>query len=63
MRWLIANQILMRYEDAFSEYVFIDRSAPTALPYQLRIDFPAPQHPLAARVLESRLDVDWAEFE
>ena len=62
MRWLIANQILMFYEDAFFG-TFIDRSSPTALPYELRLDFPAPKQPRQPRALEARLTVDWNKFE
>lgn len=57
LRWLIANQILCQYDDVFPEHTFIDRSAPTAIRYVLRIDFPSPKR------LESRLEVDWRKFE
>ena len=62
MRWLIANQILMFYEDTFFG-IFIDRSTTTALPYELRLDFPAPQQRRQPRALEARLTVDWNKFE
>lgn len=57
MRWLMANQILFNYEDALPELIFMDRSTPTPLPYQLQIDFPTPGQ------LTARLDVDWKLFE
>ncbi len=57
MRWLIANQILFYYDDTFSDSTFIDRSSTTAMPYQLRLDFPE------RTKLEARLEVDWSKFE
>ena len=57
MRWLIANQILMYYDDAFPDFCFLDRSSSTALTYQLILDFPEPKK------LDARLDVEWTKFE
>lgn len=57
MRWLIANQMLMYYDDAIADFTFIDRSSTTALPYQLRLDFPT------SKPLEVKLEVDWPKFE
>ncbi len=57
MRWLIANQILPAYEDAFPDFIFIDRSSATPLPYQLRLEFPAPKK------MDAWLNVEWSQFE
>ncbi len=57
MRWLIANQILFYYDDAFPEHTFMDLSSTTAIRYQLRLDFPTPKQ------LQAKLEVDWPEFE
>jgi hypothetical protein len=57
MRWVIANQILVLYEDALSDHVFTDRSSHAALPYDLSIEF------INAHKMEAQLDVDWAKFE
>ncbi|MEQ1829412.1 MAG: SMI1/KNR4 family protein [Pirellula sp.] len=61
MRWIIANQILFCYDDAF-DGTFIDRSLATALPYQLRLNFPS-QKQLETKQLEARLEVEWSKFE
>lgn len=57
MRWLIATQILFYYDDTFADFTFLDRSSTTAIPYQLRLDFPE------RTKLEARLEVDWSKFE
>ncbi len=57
MLWLIANQILVSYEDAFPECMFIDRSATTPVTYELRLGFPGPKK------MEAALDVEWSGFE
>jgi hypothetical protein len=61
MRWIIANQILRYYDDVF-EGTFIDRSSPTAIPYQLRLNYPS-QKQLETKQLEVRLEVEWSKFE
>jgi hypothetical protein len=61
MRWLIANQILYCYDDAF-DGTFIDRSATTPLHYQLRINHPS-QKQLETKQLDARLEVEWSRFE
>lgn len=61
MRWIIANQILFHYDDVF-EGTFIDRSATTALTYQLRLNHPS-QKQLETKQLEVRLEVEWNKFE
>ncbi len=57
MLWLIANQILVSYEDAFPEHIFIDRSSPIPIPYQMRIGFGEQKQ------LETVLNVEWSKFE
>lgn len=61
MRWIIANQILFYYEDAF-DGTFIDRSSTTPLQYQLRVNLPS-QKQLETKQLEVRLEVEWKKFE
>lgn len=61
MRWVIANQILFYYEDAF-EGTFLDRSSATPFPYQLRLNLPTGLQ-LNKTKAEARLDVDWSKFE
>ncbi|MDX1929470.1 MAG: SMI1/KNR4 family protein [Pirellulaceae bacterium] len=61
MRWIIANQILLNYDDVF-DGTFIDRSSTTAFPYQLRLNFPS-QKQLETNQLEVRLEVEWSKFD
>ena len=61
MRWIIANQILFNYEDAI-DGTFIDRSSTTAVPYQLRLNFPSEKQ-LKSKQVEVRLEVEWNKFQ
>lgn len=61
MRWVIANQILVCYDDVF-EGTFIDRSSTASVPYQLRVNFPTEKQ-LKTKLLEVRLEVEWSKFQ
>jgi hypothetical protein len=61
MRWVIANQILLYYDDVFHG-TFIDRSSTSAIPYLLRLSFPS-QKQLETKQLEVMLEVEWSKFE
>ncbi len=61
MRWTIANQVLVSYDDVF-EGTFLDRSSTTPIHYQLRLNFPS-QKLLETKQLEVRLEVEWRKFE